>query len=92
MKTKQQIKEQINDFEVNGVEYSVVTEYYNQLNNVERYLFIIELEYRGVIYDYDKYPVIPDRYNCIWGELCDTESTTIEQLKKYFEEEELCIR
>lgn len=89
MKTKQQIKEQIDDFEVNGAEYEEITEYYNQLNELERYLFIIELEYRGIIYDCHNYPVIPDRYNCIWDELCDTERTTIEQLKKYFEEEEL---
>lgn len=89
MKTKRQIKEQIDEFEVNGAEYSAVTEYYNQLNELERYLFITELEYRGIIYDYYNYPVIPDRYNCIWDELCDTERTTIEQLKKYFEEEEL---
>lgn len=86
MKTKQQIKEQIDIFEVNEAEREEIAEYCKELNETELYLFIVELEYRGIIYDCNNYPVVPDRYDCIWDKLCDEKVENITTLKKYLEE------
>lgn len=86
MKSKQEIKEQIDLFEVNGADYDEITDYCLGLNETEEYIFITELEYRGIIYDYDGYPVIPDRYNRIWEDMSDADCKNIAEFKRYLEE------